>query len=50
MPPMRVDEEIRGKVDRERVVERLRGKVDLQLGKNGLTKGFIEEVRNRVWV
>jgi len=48
MSPVWMDEEIRGKIDRERLVERLRGKVDLQLGKNGLTKGFIEEVKNRL--
>ncbi|MEM4717181.1 MAG: YhbY family RNA-binding protein [Desulfurococcaceae archaeon] len=45
---MRMGKKIRSKEIKERVKERLRGKVDLQLGKNGLTSGFINEVKSRL--
>ncbi|MEZ0394266.1 MAG: YhbY family RNA-binding protein [Desulfurococcaceae archaeon] len=40
---MRLEKEIRDKIK-----ERLRGKVDVQLGKGGLTEGFINEVKSRL--
>ncbi|ADV65423.1 YhbY family RNA-binding protein [Desulfurococcus mucosus] len=45
---MRVDEEVHDKGIRERIKARIAGKTDLQLGKNGLTQGFIDEVKLRL--
>jgi RNA-binding protein len=48
---MRLEKKIHDKSPeeiREEIRIRRAGKVDLQLGKNGPTPGFIEEVRNRL--
>lgn len=44
---MRVEKEIHDKIE-EGVKERLRGKVDLQLGKKGITKQFVNELAFRL--
>jgi len=41
-------EEVYDKGFREEVKARIAGKVDMQLGKNGLTEAFIEEVKRRL--
>ncbi len=51
MSPMRLEKKIHDKSPeriREEVKIRRAGRVDLQLGKNGPTPRFIEEVRNRL--
>lgn len=45
---MWMGEEIHDKGLREKIKLRVAGKVDVQLGKNGVTQGFIEEVRLRL--
>ncbi len=45
---MRVDKEIYDKDLKEKIKERVAGKVDVQLGKNGLTDAFINEVKTRL--
>lgn len=45
---MRMAKKVSSEQTAEKVKERLRGKVDLQLGKRGLTDGFINEVKNRL--
>jgi RNA-binding protein len=48
MPTLRVEEEIHDKSIKEEIKERKRGKTDLQLGKKGITEGFLREVRLRL--
>jgi RNA-binding protein len=43
-----VDKKIYDKDLKESIKERVAGKVDVQLGKNGLSEGFINEVKNRL--
>ncbi len=45
---MRVDEEIYDKNIEEKIKERAAGKIDVQLGKNGITEGFINELKTRL--
>jgi len=45
---MWMGEEVYDKGFREEVKARIAGKVDMQLGKNGLTEAFIEEVKRRL--
>jgi len=45
---LRVDKEIYDKDLKEKIKERVAGKVDVQLGKNGLTDAFINEVKTRL--
>lgn len=45
---MRVDQEIYSDDFWEALKERLAGKVDIQLGKNGVTDSFINEVKVRL--
>jgi len=45
---LRVDKEIYDKDLKEKIKERITGKVDVQLGKNGLTDAFINEVKTRL--
>jgi len=45
---MRVEEKIHDKNIEEEIRKRRAGKVDVQLGKNGITEGFIREVKNRL--
>ncbi len=45
---MRVEKKIYDKNYGEKIRERIAGKTDLQLGKNGLSKSFIKEVRRRL--
>lgn len=48
MSPMRLEEKIHDKDFEKEIKKRRAGKTDLQLGKNGPTPGFIEEVKNRL--
>ncbi len=48
MPVLWMDEEVHDKNIKEKIKERKAGKTDLQLGKKGLTKGFINEVKKRL--
>ena len=45
---MRMDKKIRNKKLKSKINERIAGKVDVQLGKNGITLGFIEELKSRL--
>lgn len=45
---MWVEEKIHDKNVEEEIKRRRAGKVDVQLGKNGITEGFIREVKNRL--
>ncbi len=48
MSKMWMDEEIHDKGLKKEIKRRKAGKTDIQLGKRGLTKGFIEEVKRRL--
>ncbi len=48
MSPVWMEEEVYDKNIKEEIKKRKAGKIDLQLGKHGITKGFIEEVKNRL--
>ncbi len=48
MSPMRMEEEVYDKNIKEEIKKRKAGKIDLQLGKHGITKGFLDEVKNRL--
>ena len=43
-----MDKKIRNKKLKSKINERIAGKVDVQLGKNGITLGFIEELKSRL--
>jgi len=43
-----VDKKVRGKRFEKKIKERITGKVDVQLGKNGITEGFLRELKNRL--
>lgn len=45
---MRVDKKVHDKSIKEEIKSRVAGKVDIQLGKNGVTSGFLSEVKNRL--
>lgn len=45
---MRLGEKVSRESLKEKIKERVAGKVDVQLGKNGVTEGFIEEVKPRL--
>lgn len=47
MSTMRVEKKIHGKIE-ELVSVKIHSRSDVQLGKKGLSKGFIEEVKNRL--
>ncbi|WP_434731923.1 YhbY family RNA-binding protein [Thermogladius sp. KZ2Tp1] len=44
---MRLEKEVHDKV-KEEIRRRLEGKVDVQLGKRGITEGFVKEVKTRL--
>lgn len=49
MPDVRMEEEVYDKNKIKSLIkERRRGKVDIQLGKSGLTEGFVNEVKRRL--
>ncbi|MEM0199190.1 MAG: YhbY family RNA-binding protein [Desulfurococcaceae archaeon] len=43
-----MDKKIHDKESYEKVKARIAGKVDMQLGKSGITEGFLNELRNRL--
>lgn len=45
---MRVDKEVYDKSIKEEIKSRIAGKIDMQLGKNGITNGFLSEVEGRL--
>ncbi|MEM4756773.1 MAG: YhbY family RNA-binding protein [Desulfurococcaceae archaeon] len=45
---MWVDKEIYDKDIKDKVIKRIAGKVDVQLGKRGITEGFINELKTRL--
>lgn len=45
---MRVDKKIHGKNLKDKIKERVSGKIDVQLGKNGITEAFVNELKIRL--
>jgi len=45
---MRLDKEVHDKNVKEEIKKRIAGKVDVQLGKKGLTREFLDEIRKRL--
>lgn len=48
MLTLRLDKKVYDKDTEKKIKERIAGKVDMQLGKNGITQGFLSELKNRL--